>query len=170
MARTRRVAYAASLLVRMGATAVACSRPGVSTLAAAAPVWVAVALGLNCASMLLRSLPWFGALRGALPGDAVPVGGVVRATMIGVIASAVAPGRVCEGVRTRLVSRRLVHGNAVPAVIGTVLSQTVLNVAALLGRGAGRSVRPRAQGDADRHRCPGGARGWALALGTDDPR
>src|SRR3954471_1516656 len=130
--RTRRVAYAAGLLVGVGAIAFACSRLDMSSFAAAAPAWVAVALGLNCASMVLRSLSWFGTLRGALPGDAIPVGGVVRATMIGVLASAVAPGRVGEGVRTWLVSRRLKPRNATPAVVGTVLSQTVLNMVALV--------------------------------------
>ena len=56
--------------------------------------------------------------------------------MIGVLASAVAPGRVGEGVRTVLVSRRLVHRDALTTVAGTVLSQTVLNVVALVALAA----------------------------------
>ncbi|WP_028064192.1 lysylphosphatidylglycerol synthase transmembrane domain-containing protein [Solirubrobacter soli] len=134
--RPQHIAYGAAALVAVGATAVACSRLDLSVLKTAAPIWVAAALALNCASMMLRSLAWLGTLRGALPGVSVPVGGVIRATMIGVLASAVAPGRVGEGVRTWLVSRRLAHRNPFATVAGTVLSQTVLNVVALVALAA----------------------------------
>jgi phosphatidylinositol alpha-mannosyltransferase len=130
--RTHRLAYGAGALAAVSATAVACSRLDLSALATAAPAWVAAALAFNCVSMMLRSFAWLGTLRGAFPGVAVPVGGVVRATMIGVLASAVAPGRVGEGVRAWLVSRRLAQRDALATVVGTVLSQTVLNVVALV--------------------------------------
>jgi phosphatidylinositol alpha-mannosyltransferase len=59
---------------------------------------------------------------------------VIRATMIGVMGSAVFPGRVGEPARVLVVARRL-HGSTrrlVAVVAGTVFSQTLINLLALV--------------------------------------
>ncbi len=68
-------------------------------LVTASPGWIALALALMALSLLLRAVSWHEALRAALP--ATPVGWIVvaRATMIGVMASAVVPGRIGEPTR-----------------------------------------------------------------------
>src|SRR5689334_13603532 len=103
--RLRAVIWVALTVAAVVGTVLACRRLDVSALAAAAPGWVIVALALNSTSMLLRAFAWLGVLRGALPAAGVRAWRVVRATMIGVLASSVAPGRVGEGVRTWVVAR-----------------------------------------------------------------
>jgi uncharacterized membrane protein YbhN (UPF0104 family) len=67
-------------------------------------------------------------LRAALPQERVRASPVVRATMIGVLGSALVPGRVGEPARAWLVTRR--HGSP-GTVVGTMVSQTLLNLVAL---------------------------------------
>jgi phosphatidyl-myo-inositol alpha-mannosyltransferase len=102
-------------------------------LITATPGWIALALALMALSLVLRSISWHEALRAALPGTRVPWPAVVRATMIGVMASAVVPGRIGEPTRIVILSRRL-GGPArrmLPIVTGTVFSQTLINLLAL---------------------------------------
>ena len=84
----RRIANATTTLAAVGATLLASRELDVSELAAVTPGWVAAALALNCASMLLRALAWCGMLRAALPSERIGAVRVVRATMIGVLGSA----------------------------------------------------------------------------------
>jgi phosphatidylinositol alpha-mannosyltransferase len=84
-------------------------------------------------SMLMRALSWLVVLRAALPGADVPAAMVVRATMIGVMVSAVFPGRLGEAARAVVVARRV---GTVSVVAGTILSQTMLNLVALVALGA----------------------------------
>jgi phosphatidylinositol alpha-mannosyltransferase len=102
-------------------------------LITAKPGWVAVALVLMGSSLFLRSISWQQTLRAALPDKAIPWAPVTRATMIGVMASAVLPGRVGEPTRVLVLTRRL-DGRArrlLPIVAGTVVSQTLMNLLAL---------------------------------------
>jgi uncharacterized membrane protein YbhN (UPF0104 family) len=126
-----RAGYVLLAVAALVATAIACSRLDLSSLRSARPGWVAAAFALNAASMVLRALAWLGILRGAFRRERIPVGRVVRATMIGVLGSAAAPGRVGEPLRTWLVARRVDQPQAVATVVGTLLSQTVLNLVAL---------------------------------------
>jgi phosphatidylinositol alpha-mannosyltransferase len=102
-------------------------------LITAKPGWVAVALVLMGSSLFLRSISWQQTLRAALPETAIPWASVIRATMIGVMASAVLPGRVGEPTRVLVLTRRL-DGRTrrlLPIVAGTVVSQTLMNLLAL---------------------------------------
>jgi phosphatidylinositol alpha-mannosyltransferase len=102
-------------------------------LITATPGWIVLALALMGLSLLLRSISWHEALRAALPNIRVGWIAVARATMIGVMASAVIPGRIGEPTRIVVLSRRL-HGSSrrlVPIVTGTVFSQTLINLLAL---------------------------------------
>jgi phosphatidyl-myo-inositol alpha-mannosyltransferase len=133
----RRVLLVALALLVAALLAFALSRlnlPHVANaLVSASPGWLVVALALMMLSLLLRALSWRAVLNAALPNTPIPLGPVARATMIGVMASAVLPGRIGEPTRVVVLSRRL-PGRATrtyPVVAGTVLSQTLINLLAL---------------------------------------
>jgi phosphatidyl-myo-inositol alpha-mannosyltransferase len=102
-------------------------------LVTASPGWIALALVLMAASLLLRSVSWRETLCAALPQTTIAWPAVMRATMIGVMASALFPGRIGEPSRVLVLSRRLEgqRGHLVPVVAGTVFSQTLINLLAL---------------------------------------
>jgi phosphatidylinositol alpha-mannosyltransferase len=128
---------AIAVVVGVGLAAAAISRLGwqhvVSSLVGVHLLWLAVATALMMLSLLLRAGSWLVVLRAALPGAHVAAGVVARATMIGVMVSAVLPGRVGEAARAVVVGRRV---GGVAVVAGTILSQTLLNLVALVVLGA----------------------------------
>ncbi|HTD08732.1 MAG TPA: lysylphosphatidylglycerol synthase transmembrane domain-containing protein [Solirubrobacteraceae bacterium] len=103
-------------------------------LLTASPGWIALALALMSLAMLMRAVSWHQTLRAALPDTAMPWGSVIRALMIGVMASALVPGRLGEPSRILVLSRRLEGRTSrlVPIVAGTVFSQTLINLLALV--------------------------------------
>jgi phosphatidylinositol alpha-mannosyltransferase len=103
-------------------------------LLTASPGWVALALVLMSLSLLSRAISWQQALRAALPETPARWAVVVRATMIGVLASAVVPGRIGEPSRVVVLTRRLdgPYRRLLPVVAGTVFSQTLINLLALV--------------------------------------
>ena len=102
-------------------------------LITATPGWILLALLLMGMSLVLRSVSWHQTLRAALPDTAIAWPPVIRATMIGVMASAVFPGRIGEPSRVLVLTRRLDGPNRrlLPVVAGTVFSQTLINLLAL---------------------------------------
>jgi phosphatidylinositol alpha-mannosyltransferase len=141
--RRKRARVARRALVATGAvagaalTALALNRLGIESigraLLAATPVWVLVAFALMCTSMLLRAEAWHAILRAALPGTSVRRRDAARATMIGVLMSATLPARLGEPSRALIVARRLGRmRNRFPVVLGTLVSQTLLNILALV--------------------------------------
>jgi phosphatidylinositol alpha-mannosyltransferase len=84
-------------------------------------------------SLLVRAAAWLVVLRAALPDARIPAWVVGRATMIGVMVSALLPGRLGEPARAMIVGRRV---GGVAIVAGTILSQTLLNLVALVTLGA----------------------------------
>ncbi len=102
-------------------------------LITATPGWIALALLLMAASLVLRSISWHQTLRAALPDTPIAWVLVARATMIGVMASALFPGRIGEPSRVLVLTRRLGGPNRhlLPVVAGTVFSQTLINLLAL---------------------------------------
>ncbi len=95
--------------------------------------WVAAAVLLMAAAFLARAESWHTAIRAALPGERIGRAPVTRALLIGMAGSAVAPGRVGEAARAWLVARRAGRvRDALATVVGTLLSQTLLNVLALI--------------------------------------
>ena len=116
--------------------AVAVGRIGLDSiwnaLVGASAAWMVLALGLMCASMLLRAEAWHAILRAALPGARVRRRDVARGTMIGVLMSATLPARLGEPSRALIVATRLGRvRERLPVVLGTLVSQTLLNIAAL---------------------------------------
>jgi len=103
-------------------------------LITASPGWLVLALALMALSLLLRSISWQQTLLAALPDTAVSWAPVARATMIGVMASALLPGRIGEPSRVLVLSRRIdgARLRLLPVLAGTVFSQTLINLLALL--------------------------------------
>ncbi|MGH2879726.1 MAG: lysylphosphatidylglycerol synthase transmembrane domain-containing protein [Solirubrobacteraceae bacterium] len=134
---SRRAGAIVAALVMAAVLAFALSRIDLShagsALLSASPGWLLLALALMMLSMLLRAASWHAILRAALPDTRISWGAVVRATMIGVMASAVVPGRLGEPTRMLVLSRRLPGrtSRTFPVVAGTVFSQTLINLVAL---------------------------------------
>ncbi len=134
---TRRVGLAVSLIVTSALVVFALSRLNLHrvghALITATPGWIALAFLLMACSLVLRSISWHQTLRAALPENPLSRPSVIRATMIGVMASAVFPGRIGEPSRVLVLTRRLEGPNRrlLPIVAGTVFSQTLINLLAL---------------------------------------
>jgi phosphatidylinositol alpha-mannosyltransferase len=134
----RRVGIAVAVILLAALVAFALSRLELQraghALVTASPGWIALALVLMSLAMLMRSVSWQQTLRAALPDTPMPWGPVVRALMIGVMTSALVPGRIGEPTRVVVLSRR-VDGRTtrlLPVVAGTVFSQTLINLLALV--------------------------------------
>jgi len=137
----RRVVVAGGALAGAGLAVLALQRIGIQSIGhaivAATPVWVLVAFALMCASMLVRAEAWHAILRAALPGTRVRRRDAARATMIGVLMSATLPARLGEPSRALIVARRVGRvRDRFPIVLGTLVSQTLLNILALVVLGA----------------------------------
>jgi phosphatidylinositol alpha-mannosyltransferase len=120
---------------------VAVQRIGLSSitnaLLNATPTWMLVAFGLMCGSMLLRAEAWHATLRAALPGVRVRRRDAARGIMIGVLMSATLPARLGEPSRALIMARRLGRvRERLPVVLGTLVSQTLMNLVALTVLGA----------------------------------
>jgi phosphatidylinositol alpha-mannosyltransferase len=137
----RRAAIGAGAVGGVGLAALALDRIGLEpigrSLLAATPIWVLVAFALMCGSMLLRAEAWHAILRAALPGLRVRRRDTARGTMIGVLMSATMPARLGEPSRALIVARRLGRmRDRFPVVLGTMVSQTLLNILALVVLGS----------------------------------
>lgn len=134
----RRAGLLVAALLLAGILAFALSRLGLHrvghALASATPGWVLLALALMSLSLLARAISWHEVVRAALPKIAIPWPPVIRATMIGVMGSAVFPGRIGEPTRIFVLSRRLEGSTRrlVAVLAGTVFSQTLINLLALV--------------------------------------
>jgi phosphatidylinositol alpha-mannosyltransferase len=107
------------------------------TLVRSQPSWVLFGLALMCASMLLRAVSWHAILKAAMPDARPRVVDAVQGTTIGVLMSATLPARLGEPSRALVVARRLGRArDRLPVVLGTLVSQTLINVLALVILGA----------------------------------
>jgi len=99
--------------------------------------WVLAATALMIASLFLRAESWFAIARSALPGSALRRRDVTSATMIGVLMSATLPARLGEPARGLVLARRIGRmRETFPVLLGTLVSQTALNLLALAILGA----------------------------------
>jgi phosphatidylinositol alpha-mannosyltransferase len=132
----RKVAVGVGVTAGAGLAALALHRIGVHSigraLIGAAPTWILVGFALMCLSMLIRAEAWHAILRAALPGTRVRRRDAARGTMIGVLMSATLPARLGEPSRALIVARRLGRmRDRFPVVLGTLVSQTLMNLLAL---------------------------------------
>jgi phosphatidylinositol alpha-mannosyltransferase len=119
-------ALALLALERIGVAQVAAS------LVSSKPDLVLIGLGLMCASMVARGLAWHAILRAAPRVRHVRRFDAMQATFIGVLMSATLPARLGEPSRALIVARRLGRAReTLPIVLGTMVSQTLLNLLAL---------------------------------------
>ena len=119
-------ALAALALQRVGVTRVAAS------LVASKPGLIAAGLGLMCAAMFARALAWHSILAAAPTWRRVKRRDAMQGTFIGVLMSATLPARLGEPSRALIVARRLGRAReSLPVVLGTMVSQTLLNLLAL---------------------------------------
>ncbi|MDX6649797.1 MAG: phosphatidyl-myo-inositol alpha-mannosyltransferase [Solirubrobacteraceae bacterium] len=133
----RRLALIVAAILALGLGALALERIGVANvgdaLLSSSPAWVLLAFGLMCAAMFLRALSWHQILRAALPGVRVKRRDAMQGTFIGVLMSATLPARLGEPSRALIVARRLGRAREyLPVVLGTLVSQTLLNIVALV--------------------------------------
>jgi phosphatidylinositol alpha-mannosyltransferase len=134
----RRVALSLVVLAALGGAALALDRIGperiVDALLAATPIWVVAGLGVMCLSMVLRGLAWHAILRAALPARLrVRRRDALQGTFIGVLMSATLPARLGEPSRALVVARRVGRPReSLPLVLGTIVSQLLLNILALV--------------------------------------
>jgi phosphatidylinositol alpha-mannosyltransferase len=141
LAAVRRGAIATVALAAIALAAVAVEKIGpgriASALVTSKPSWVVIGFVLMCAAMAARGVAWNAILRAALPGHRVRLADAMHGTFIGVLMSATLPARLGEPSRSLIVARRVGRPlETFPIVLGTVISQTLLNLVALAGLGA----------------------------------
>jgi phosphatidylinositol alpha-mannosyltransferase len=94
--------------------------------------WVLVAFALMSISMFFRAASWYWIARAALPSSPIRRRDVTSATMIGVLMSATLPARLGEPARALALARRTGRmRETFPVLLGTLVSQTLLNLVAL---------------------------------------
>lgn len=136
LAPLRRVALALLALAVVVGGVLAFRRIGVDRVATAllgsSPAWVLAGLGIMCASMAARAVAWRAILAAALPAGRVRLRDAMQGTFIGVLMSATLPARLGEPSRALIVARRTGRPREhFPVVLGTIVSQTLLNIVAL---------------------------------------
>jgi phosphatidyl-myo-inositol alpha-mannosyltransferase len=137
----RRAGLAAAALLGIALTYLAVTRIGVGEVADAVLRsdlnWVLAATTLMIASMLLRAESWLAIARAALPDATLRRRDVTSATMVGVLMSATLPARLGEPARAMVLARHIGRVRDTFAVLlGTLVSQTILNLVALAMLGA----------------------------------
>jgi phosphatidylinositol alpha-mannosyltransferase len=137
----RRAGLAAGTIAGAGLAALALQRVGVAPVAASLlaskPGLLAAGLALMCAAMFARALSWHSILAAAPTWRRAKRRDAMQGTFIGVLMSATLPARLGEPSRALIVARRIGRAReTLPVVLGTIVSQTLLNLLALLILGA----------------------------------
>ena len=140
LAVVRRVALLAAAGLVAFLALLALQRIGLARIAgsllASSPSLVVAGLALMCGAMVLRGFAWHSILSAALPRVRVRRSDALRGTFIGVLMSATLPARLGEPSRALMIARRVGRPRErLPVVLGTVISQAVLNIVALAGLG-----------------------------------
>jgi phosphatidylinositol alpha-mannosyltransferase len=138
--RGRAIARRAGLLVAgalgIGLTVLAAQKIGVDNVVESIVrsnlTWVLIACALMGASLFFRAASWYWIARAALPNRPIRRRDVTSATMIGVLMSATLPARLGEPARALALARRTGRmRETFPVLLGTLVSQTMLNLVAL---------------------------------------
>ncbi len=137
----RRVGVLAASIVGAFLTYLAAQKIGFNNVVDSAVrsnwAWVLIAAGLMGLSLFFRSATWYLTARSALPRAILRRRDFTSATMIGVLMSATLPARLGEPARAMIMARRIGRvRESFPVLLGTLVSQTVLNIVALVGLGA----------------------------------
>jgi phosphatidylinositol alpha-mannosyltransferase len=132
----RRAGLAASSLAGAALAALALERVGVArvvaSLLASKPGLLLAGLALMCAAMFTRAIAWHAILSAAPTWRRAKRRDAMQGTFIGVLMSSTLPARLGESSRALIVARRLGRAReTLPVVLGTMVSQTLLNLLAL---------------------------------------
>jgi phosphatidylinositol alpha-mannosyltransferase len=132
----RRLGLACVSLALLALALLALSRIGVdrvvASLLASSPGLLLAGLGVMCASMVARGFAWHAILSAAPTWRAARRRDAMQGTFIGVLMSATLPARLGEPSRALIVARRIGRAReTLPIVLGTMVSQTLLNLVAL---------------------------------------
>ena len=132
----RRVALLGSSLAGLGLALLALRQIGVARVAASLlaskPGLVAAGLALMCSAMFVRAIAWHAILVAAPTWRRAKRRDAMQGTFIGVLMSATLPARLGEPSRALIVARRLGRAReTLPVVLGTMVSQTLINLLAL---------------------------------------
>ncbi len=141
LAFARRAALAAVTLGGAVLAWLALQKIGIGHIVAAlinsSPTIVLLGLGIMCSAMVMRAVSWHAILRAALPDFRIRLSDAMHGTFIGVLMSSTLPARLGEPSRALAVARRTGRAReTLPVVLGTVVSQTLLNIVALVILGA----------------------------------
>jgi phosphatidyl-myo-inositol alpha-mannosyltransferase len=133
----RRAGIAAAALVGGALTYLAAQRIGFDNVIESAVrsdlAWVLIATVLMMSSLFFRAGAWYLAARAALPAARLRRRDFTSATMIGVLMSATLPARLGEPARAMIMARRVGRvRESFPVMLGTLVSQTALNILALV--------------------------------------
>jgi phosphatidyl-myo-inositol alpha-mannosyltransferase len=137
VAFARRTAMLTFALLALAGTFLAFRRIGVHEIVLAlldsSPAWVLVGLGVMCSAMAVRAVSWHAILKAAIPRGRVRLRDAMQGTFIGVLMSATLPARLGEPSRALIVARRTGRPREhLPIVLGTIVSQALLNILALV--------------------------------------
>jgi glycosyltransferase 2 family protein len=95
--------------------------------------WVALAIGLNLASVVVRALAWRTVIRQAMPPPHPGIPLVFSAFSVGLFANAVLPGRIGELARVAVLNRKLPRRRGTWAtLVGTVFAHRVFDLVPVL--------------------------------------
>jgi phosphatidylinositol alpha-mannosyltransferase len=118
-------------LQKIGLTSIA------TALLRSSPAFVLIALAIMCGSMVLRAFSWYAILLAAIPKTRIRLSDAAQGTFIGVLMSSTLPARLGEPSRALVVARRTGRPREyLPVVLGTLVSQTLLNIVALAALGS----------------------------------
>jgi phosphatidyl-myo-inositol alpha-mannosyltransferase len=136
LALVRRTALAAVSIAGVVLALLALRKIGLDNIATAllnsSPAFVLLGLAIMCSSMVLRAFSWHAILRAALPRARLRLSDAMQGTFIGVLMSSTLPARLGEPSRALVVARRTGRPREyLPVVLGTLVSQTLLNIVAL---------------------------------------
>jgi len=133
----RRIGLGIAGALGLGLTALAAEKIGVdkvvSSIVRSDISWVLIGCELMAISLFFRAASWYWIVCAALPNRQVRRRDVTSATMIGVLMSATLPARLGEPARAMSLARRTGRmRETFPVLLGTLVSQTVLNLVALV--------------------------------------
>jgi phosphatidyl-myo-inositol alpha-mannosyltransferase len=133
----RRVGLAVAGALGVGLTLLAAQKIGVDNVVESIVrsdfTLVVLACALMAISLFFRAASWYWIARAALPNRPVRRRDVTSATMVGVLMSATLPARLGEPARALTLSRRTGRmRETFPVLLGTLVSQTMLNLIALV--------------------------------------
>lgn len=133
----RRVGLGVAGALGIGLTVLAAQKIGVDNVVESIVrsdfTLVVIACALMASSLFFRAASWYWIARAALPNRPIRRRDVTSATMVGVLMSATLPARLGEPARALTLARRTGRmRETFPVLLGTLVSQTMLNLVALV--------------------------------------